>query len=199
MTDTRKFSIPAYDKIVERTFKEVVRLGIVKGGEYAGDVDRLANFRRNAEKNGVPMEVCWNIYASKHWDALQQYILDLSTGKKRPRAEALPGRIDDIIVYLLLFKAILAESDQAPVQRAPRKPRQPKAPATPPAETPKVEEKKPAKTVAKKPAEPKTTRRRAPAPQPAQTPPAGEPGTGTAPEPTVRRRAPVQPGEGTLV
>ena len=38
-----------YDRIIETTIDEIRKLGTLKGGEYAGDVDRLANFRRNAQ------------------------------------------------------------------------------------------------------------------------------------------------------
>ena len=103
------FSISRYDQIVKETVDKIVELGVKKGGEYAGDVDRLANFRRNGDAAGVPMELIWRIYVSKHWDAIMQYERDLRTGKTRPRMEGLDGRVDDIIVYLLLFKAMLLE------------------------------------------------------------------------------------------
>ena len=98
-----------YEKLVEATFDKVRQLGVLKGGEYAGDADRLANFRRNAEACGVTIETCWRIYAGKHWDAVTQYIKDLQTGKTRERLEGLDSRVDDLIVYLLLFKCMLEE------------------------------------------------------------------------------------------
>jgi hypothetical protein len=184
MKDERKFSIPVYDKLVERTFNEVRKLGVVKGGEYAGDLDRLANFRRNAEVTGVTMEVVWSVYAGKHWDAVQQYIRDVQSGKKRARAEALPGRVDDLITYLLLFKCMLVEAEGAVVPKAPRKP---KAPVEKPAET-KVE------------AAPKTARKPKAAAQPPAEPadePRDEP---VLDEPVVRtsRRRPAVVEGGVL-
>lgn len=109
--DDRVFTHATYEKLVQQTIDNLVLLGQLKGGEYAGDGDRLANFRRNAEKNDVPYTTVWNIYASKHWDAIQQYILDVKQGKTRQRLETLSGRCDDIIVYMILFKAILIEGD----------------------------------------------------------------------------------------
>lgn len=106
---TKSFSIPEYDKMVDETFKNIIELGRLKGGEYAGDIDRLANFRRNAAEAGVTMEQCWRIYAGKHWDAIAQYIRDEAEGKERKRMEPLTGRVDDMIVYLFLFKAMLIE------------------------------------------------------------------------------------------
>lgn len=103
------FPIQRYNELVQETMDKVVQLGILKGGEYAGDVDRLANFRRNAETWGLTMEQCWGVYAGKHWDAVTQYIRDLAEGKERQRMESLEGRMDDIITYCLLFKAMLEE------------------------------------------------------------------------------------------
>lgn len=193
MKDTRKFSIPAYDRMVERTFNEVRRLGIVKGGEYAGDEDRLANFRRNAEEAGVSMETCWRVYAGKHWDAISQYVRDVQSGKKRPRAEGLAGRADDLIVYLLLFKGMLLEAEASAPVKAPRAPRRK------PVEKPTTPE------APKEPAKPKARRTtlKRPAENPAITPPpgdAGERGEQAAdPAVAVRRRRPPVTGTDTLV
>jgi hypothetical protein len=102
-----------YDKLAARTWETIIELGKKKGGEYAGDTDRLANFRRNGERLDLPMEVIWGVYAAKHWDAIMQYIADVRAGKTRQRMESLSGRCDDLIVYLILFKAMLAERGEA--------------------------------------------------------------------------------------
>ena len=106
---SKKFSHEQYAALVEQTVAQINSLSKLKGGEYAGDDDRLANFRRNGEALGLPMEVIWHTYAAKHWDAVTQYIKDLLEGKSRGRLEPLSGRLDDIIVYCILFKAMLAE------------------------------------------------------------------------------------------
>jgi len=87
----------------------------LKGGEYAGDHDRLDNFRRNGANLGLPMEVIWGVYAAKHWDAIGTYIRDLTTGKTRERMEPISGRVDDLLVYLILFKCMIIERDRAGV------------------------------------------------------------------------------------
>ena len=99
----------AYDKLLVQTWETITELGKKKGAEYAGDQDRLENFRRNGERLNLPMEVVWAVYAAKHWDAITQYIADLRAGKSRERMESLAGRCDDLIVYLILFKAMLQE------------------------------------------------------------------------------------------
>lgn len=103
------YSPVQWDKLLTRTIDSIKALATTKGGEYSGDDDRLANFRRNAAALGIPMETCWAVYAGKHWDSIQQYVKDLSTGRERVRSEPMSGRADDLIVYLLLFKAMLEE------------------------------------------------------------------------------------------
>jgi hypothetical protein len=109
--------------LISETMKVVTELNHLKGGEYAGDDDALANFRRNALALGITMETCWAVYAGKHWDALQQWIKDLNTGKKRERMEGIEGRIDDLITYLILFKGIHRERMDAGNLDKPRHPK----------------------------------------------------------------------------
>lgn len=119
MNDNRKYSHKQWAELLAKTIKQIEHLSVAKGGEYAGDDDRLANFRRNAEAAGCSMELCWRIYAGKHWDAVSQFIKDLQTGKERERSEPIQGRLDDLIVYLVLMKAIMEERDEiAALQRA---------------------------------------------------------------------------------
>lgn len=104
-----------WEEILSSTIESIKKLATIKGGEYAGDDDRLANFRRNALALGVKMETVWAIYYNKHHDSVMQYIQDLATGKERPRSEPMEGRVDDMLVYLLLFKMILAERNRTPL------------------------------------------------------------------------------------
>lgn len=106
------YSHERYRELLEDTIAEIKKLGTLKGGEYAGDFDRLANFRRNGENLGLPMETVWAVYAGKHWDAVMQYIQDQRTGTKRERMENISGRVDDLLVYLILFKCMLDERNR---------------------------------------------------------------------------------------
>jgi hypothetical protein len=108
-----KFTNVVWIELLGETFAEIRKLGERKGGEYAGDGDRLANFRRNALALGVSMEMVWAVYAAKHWDAIQQFVKDTQAGKTRVRSEPIEGRVDDLLTYLLLFKAILKERGSA--------------------------------------------------------------------------------------
>lgn len=119
MNDQRKYSHKQWAELLAKTIKQIEHLSVAKGGEYAGDDDRLANFRRNAEAMSVQMELIWGVYAAKHWDAVMQFVSDLQTGRERERSEPIQGRLDDLIVYLVLMKAIVEERDEiAALQRA---------------------------------------------------------------------------------
>lgn len=108
------FSQEQWTFLLNQSIKQIHSLATLKGGEYAGDSDRLANFRRNGEALGLPMETVWAVYAAKHWDAVMQFIKDWHTGKERKRLEPIEGRVDDLLVYLLLFKAMLQERNPQP-------------------------------------------------------------------------------------
>ena len=107
------FSHKDYEKIIEDVETEVRKLATLKGGEYAGDTDQLANFRRNAADLDLPMETIWRVYTAKHWDAIGQYIKDIQSGKSRERLESIEGRALDIIVYMTLFIAMVREREAA--------------------------------------------------------------------------------------
>lgn len=108
-TDKKQFDPIKFTQIIEETVGTIKQLSQLKGGEYAGDTDRLANFRRNGDNLGLTMEQVWAVYAGKHWDAVMQYVKDLGQGINRQRMEPVSGRVDDLIVYLMLFKAMLQE------------------------------------------------------------------------------------------
>lgn len=104
-----RYAHDRWTKLLADTMIQMQELSAKKGGEYSGDDDRLANFRRNGAALGLPMETVWAVYAGKHWDAIQQFIKDQRNGKERERLEPIAGRVDDLLVYLLLFKAMLDE------------------------------------------------------------------------------------------
>lgn len=105
-------------QILDQTQHNIQKLCETKGDEYkASNDDQLANFRRRSVRfKDVPPELIWAVYAGKHWDALETYIDDLQTGTTRQRSEPMEGRVDDLIVYLILFKAMLAERTKVSLQ-----------------------------------------------------------------------------------
>lgn len=99
-----------FEKLFQSTIEQIQHLLIVKGGEYAGSEDRLANFKRGAALAGVTPMQCLLVYLSKHYDAIATFIRDDAHGKDRLRSEPIEGRVDDLINYGILLKALLAET-----------------------------------------------------------------------------------------
>lgn len=116
---SKSYSHEQFDKLINSTVETIRSLSSLKGAEYSGDVDRLANFRRNGEALGLPMETIWAVYAAKHWDAVMQYVKDIQSSRERTRLESISGRLDDLIVYAILFKAMIEE--RAPVPPSPNR------------------------------------------------------------------------------
>jgi hypothetical protein len=108
-----KTSSAAVEIIIKETFDNILHLRRIKEAEYSEEGDALSNFRRNGEGMGMPMEVVWRVYAGKHWDALSQHVRDVGNGTRRVLSEPIEERIDDLIVYLCLFKAMLRERQEA--------------------------------------------------------------------------------------
>lgn len=106
------YSHADFKHLIGETVININKLSELKGGEYAGDNDRLANFRRNAANLDMTMEQVWAVYAAKHWDAIMQYVKDVSSGKQRERLEPISGRLDDLIVYAILMKAMVDEREK---------------------------------------------------------------------------------------
>ena len=103
-----------FEALVDGTISDSDRLLVVKGGEYAGSADRLANFKRGAVLTGVTPMQCLFIYLSKHYDAVATFVRDEASGEVRPRSEAIEGRLDDMINYCILAKALIVENSEAP-------------------------------------------------------------------------------------
>lgn len=95
------------DQVFADTLTRILNLNKVKAGEYAANDDAIANFRQEALDNNLPMETIWRVFANKHWRAISRFIADKHTGINRPSSEPIQGRIDDMIVYLLLLTCIL--------------------------------------------------------------------------------------------
>ena len=98
-----------FNQIVEATIRDTASLLITKGGEYAGSEDRLANFKRGAVLTGAtPLQVAF-VYTSKHYDAIATFVRDNAAGAYRERSEPIAGRLDDLINYCILMKALIVE------------------------------------------------------------------------------------------
>jgi transcription antitermination factor NusA-like protein len=96
-----------FQKVISETFSAIVKLTRTKGEEYARSEDQLANFKRSAEEAGIEPEQVWVVFFNKHIDAIKTF----AKGGK-VLSEPIEGRIDDAILYLILYKAMVRESIQ---------------------------------------------------------------------------------------
>lgn len=102
-----------FTALVDETFQTARQLLVVKGGEYAGSDDRLANFKRGAGLTGAtPLQVAL-IYLSKHYDAVSTFVKDDAAGISRPRSESIEGRLDDLLNYCILLKGLIREQAES--------------------------------------------------------------------------------------
>jgi hypothetical protein len=95
-------------------FSQIEIIMDLKGKEYSGKIDRLANFKRNGNNLGLPPESIWAVYCGKHWDSLMSFIREIGEGKdieeiEKNLSEPINGRILDIITYLILLQGLIQE------------------------------------------------------------------------------------------
>lgn len=98
--------------IIADAMKRAEKLFATKNAEYGDKADILANFRRLADQQGVPMSTAWFFLAGKHIDTITQYVKDVRENKNRARSEPIRDRIDDMVVYSILLLAIVAEENR---------------------------------------------------------------------------------------
>lgn len=100
----------AFTKFATAFQDEQVGLLNIKGGEYTGSLDRLANFRRGAGLTGIQPLTCLFIYMSKHYDSFATFVKDRQTGNdQRPRSETMRSRLLDMANYCILAAALLQD------------------------------------------------------------------------------------------
>lgn len=93
--------------IIQDTFVKIEKLEATKGKEYTdGSSDRLENFKSEGKNIGISELAIWSVYASKHFRSIQSYIRN--DGKIFSN-EPIEGRIDDLILYLLLLKGLVKD------------------------------------------------------------------------------------------
>ena len=109
MSDSSNFGlyVDTHDDEINHFLADIFDTMTRKGHDYrqGNDTDILHNFRSVAEQIGIRKEDVWFTYFYKHYSALVTYI------KERGQSESEPveGRIEDMIVYLLLFYKMVKE------------------------------------------------------------------------------------------
>lgn len=90
--------------VMESVFVECHGLREAGQAEYALTDDAFGNFDRLAAELGLPRELVLWVYARKHVDGIASWI----KGHRSQRG-AVQGRINDLIVYLCLLRAMIEE------------------------------------------------------------------------------------------
>ena len=96
--------------IMDKVIEEISFLREAGQQEYAHQDDRpFRNFETLAsELNMTREQILW-VYARKHMDGILSYI-----NGHRSQRESVAGRINDLIVYLIILRAMF-EEDRIPV------------------------------------------------------------------------------------
>lgn len=102
-----RFNAAMVKAVMELTFDAVKRLREAGHKEYAHDESTpFRNFEQQGQDIGVSREKVWYSMASKHWDGIKAHI----NGTKLQR-EPVTKRVDDLIMYLVLFKSMHMENE----------------------------------------------------------------------------------------
>jgi hypothetical protein len=92
-----------YEKAYETVKKEINFLRDAGQKEYAHDeMNALANFERTGNDVGLDRKLVLWVFCMKHRDGVASFL----KGHKSQR-EDVRGRINDIIVYLILLRAMI--------------------------------------------------------------------------------------------
>lgn len=95
-----------FDELQKQLYNERVSMAATKGKEYAGNKDRLNNFKQEGEELEIsPLKVC-HIFFNKHMRAIISFI---NNGTELSE-EKIHGRFQDAILYLELMYALVYES-----------------------------------------------------------------------------------------
>lgn len=98
-----------FNDLQYQLLQKVLQISETKGKEYANsDSDRLANFKRTAEKCGVSPLTVLNVFLTKHMDSLDSYVRQGRTFS----TESIESRIVDAITYLTLFYGLVIDKEE---------------------------------------------------------------------------------------
>ncbi len=98
-----------FEELCQQIQRDTTDILILKGREYAGSADRLANFKRNAELSGVDPLTVLHVYMAKHWDSFSTYVRDMQAKQPRELSEPIEGRLHDLINYAVLAVALIQD------------------------------------------------------------------------------------------
>jgi len=92
--------------VKEDTFEHIDHLLGSKGNEYSREDDRIENFKDGARIEGeTPERILW-FFMLKHIISVRKFVKELDTDSRRPYNTWIE-KIDDIIAYLVILKAMV--------------------------------------------------------------------------------------------
>jgi hypothetical protein len=83
-----------------RTFSEILEMKEEKGKAYATPEDAFTSLKNVAVEVGLTHERTLFTFMSKHWDVIRSFCV------YHNRPSDLEERIDDMIIYLVLLRAL---------------------------------------------------------------------------------------------
>lgn len=99
-------------RVVAPMVEQVQQIFATKGQDYAGEADRLANFKRIGLRLGISPKMVCLVYMMKHLDAL---ITDAQTGSVK--GEPVWDKLKDIDAYAKLYAGL--DIEQKDLQEIP--------------------------------------------------------------------------------
>lgn len=117
--------------LMAKVFDEVRHINNTKGVEYATDRDALQNFKDGLEFGITPYQNLM-VALNKHYRSIQAFVKNGAVSSNEP----IEGRINDLILYSILLRALVQESrdrriiDEKPAPVKHRKPPEYEAPPT---------------------------------------------------------------------
>lgn len=117
--------------LMAKVFDEVRHINNTKGVEYATDRDALQNFKDGLEFGITPYQNLM-VALNKHYRSIQAFVKNGAVSSNEP----IEGRINDLILYSILLRALVQESrdrrivDATPAEvQRPRPPQQAREPS----------------------------------------------------------------------
>lgn len=101
-----------FEELCQEIQHDTMDILVLKGREYAGSADRLANFKRNAALSGVDPLTVLHVYMAKHWDSFSTYVRDRQAKQPRELSEPIEGRLHDLINYAVLAVALIRDAQE---------------------------------------------------------------------------------------
>lgn len=93
-----------YNELTQDFWEHLQSVSSAKGVEYGSKDDRLANFKRIAKQVELDPKRVLMVFASKHWDSINHYVITGEAG-----TEPIRDRLYDLVNYMCLLNGLNEE------------------------------------------------------------------------------------------